>query len=1161
MVANDRSNRARMLQRYKSAKERQLQRSIGGEETAIVRGDETAFERGGDENAIVRGRVGETSSIHDDRDDNDGQNYDTENDTNLSPNNHMTTASSTSQTKAAITLPRTPTMKISLTTPSAQSSPQLLSPKSAALAIRIKKSTASNGVKDRAATIATAKRRLAASRLAAATAAASSSPRVSPQKVVDILDATTKRQQQHELEQKKLEQQYLEQQQHQQQQQQQQEQKALGMVSQRERFQRLRQKQQQNLSAVENAVSTMTKVGPPTKLEGFLMHTAPTRMASTFSLGSLATSNPAGSSMSPRPPKSPMERMRLMSLSSPQHSTTLSHHIGDLFADEIQPPTSCNTSTSAFVNRDTNVDCRDECVADHRTEEVYLLSLRQQEVDQIPTQQQQQQISGDLLHNNIMNDDGEVDKDEGIVHLEAVNCNRDSNIDEYIDHQSSPIHAGEGGEYEYTTSISEDASVHVEPMEEYVDAEDLAQLQEISTPNEVGKNATAVEVVDNVNFIPSCDPSHVVNGQVEENNSGWPANLDSFSPTSWGTPTLLQSKSESDWYRGSWENDNNVTAGSVHSGEDEKVSKATATVSKAICEEEKLVWSASGIDQVENNEINAANAEMVEALRVLDVKSDCSSAYEGFGSMLDSGIKYAKEDSRYESFVHHDDDDDDDANNNSVGAASEGTEGTATAFDPLSMFGEEEIIENCEIDGNANADTAFSSSPGSAVFEPSLTSGTNSAIGITNNSKAQALYQQGSSNGRAIPSPAGSESLESWWQNRYASTQSNDVNLAVLEALTKSVVIEKEKIPQLEKIEASSEISTLPSQAMVLPTMKSVESKSQYHQLNLKNQSSLLSMSDEEDSVFGSLIDDEMPMPSSRPSIDKSIRASSPALIVNTTTDEDIFSGVSVSSQQQLSTQLSSLFPRLKESNAMKSILDDGTQFSSQFPRLNKSHAMKSLLDDGTVESPSNQQPPKYDGNDYSKAVSNPPADSSASAENHRLFISPVEGYGVINLQKIEQSPTNESITSDITSSVVFGYSSDFARRKTSLGRQDILETHNEIVCDANEDHEDDDDDEEQILPHSAVGDGKINYFKDANRVISLISPSTDDITSHLSAKAGDGSNKLPGIHGDMIQSKKSQDSALLAPKSVKPSFLSQLSSCRIFASSSFVYCAGANGE
>ena len=1149
-MANDRSNRARMLQRYKSVKERQLQRSIGGEETAIVRGDETAFVRGGDESAIVRGRVGETSSIHDDRDDNDGQNYDAENDTNLSPNNHMTTASSTSQTKAAITLPRTPTMKISSTTPSAQSPPQLLSPKSAALAIRIKNSTASNGVKDRAATIATAKRRLAASRLAAATAAASSSPRVSPQKVVDILDATTMRQQQHELEQKKLEQQYLEQQQ--QQQQQQQEQKALGMVSQRERFQRLSQKQQQNLSAVENAVSTMTKEGPPTKLEGFLMHTAPTRMASTFSLGSLATaSNPAGSSMSPRPPNSPMERMRLMSLSSPQHSTTLIHHIGDLFADEIQPPTSCNTSTSAFVNRDTNVDCRDECVADHRTE-----------VNQIPAQQQQQQqISGDLLHNDIVYDDGEVDKDEGIVHLEAMNCNRDSNIDEYIDHQSSPIHAGEGGEYEYTTSISEDASVHVEPMEEYVDAEDLAQLQEILTPKEVGKNATTVEVVDNVNVIPSCDPSHVVNGQAEENNSGWPANLDSFSPTSWGTPTLLQSKTESDWYRDSWENDNNVTAGSVHSGEDEKVSKATATVLKATSEEENLVWSASGIDQVENNEINVANAEMVEALHVLDVKSDCSSAYEGFGSMLDSGIKYSKEDSRYESFVHHDDDDDDDddANNNSVGAASEGTEGTATAFDPLSMFGEEEIIENCDIDGNANADTAFSSSPGSAAFEPSLTSGINSEIGITNNSKAQALYQQGSSNGRAIPSPAGSESLESWWQNRYASTQSNDVNLAVLEALTKSVVSEKEEIPQLENIKALSEISTLPSQAMVLPTMKSasIEPKSQYHQLNLKNQSSLLSMSDEEDSVFGSLIDDEMPMPSSRPSIDKSIRASSPALIVNTTTDEDIFSGVSVSSQQQLSTQLSSLFPRLKESNAMKSILDDGTQFSSQFPRLNKSHAMKSLLDDGTVESPSNQQSPKYDGNDTSKVVSNPP-DSSASAENHRLFISPVEGYGVINLQKIEQSPTNESITSDITSSVVFGYSSDFARRKTSLGRQDILETHNEIVCDANEEHEDDDDDEEQILPHSAVGDGKINYFKDANRVISLISPSTDDITSHLSAKAGDGSNKLPG---DMIQSKKSQDSALLAPKSVKPSFLSQLSSCRIFASSSFVYCAGANGE
>lgn len=1119
MVVNDRSNRARMLQRYKSAKERQLQRSIGG-----------------DENAIVRRRVSETR-IHDDRDDNDGQNYDTnndvENDTN--PNNHSTT-SSTPQTKAAIALPKTPTLTMTVTTTLAQSPPpQVLSPRSAALALRINSSTTSNGVKDRAATIATAKRRLAASRLAAATAAASSSssPRVSPQKVVDILGATTKRQQQHELEQKKLEHQFLKQQQ-----QQQQEQKAMGIVSQRERFQRLRQKQQQNLSAVENAVNTMTKVAaPPTKLEGFLMHTAPTRMASTFSLGSLATSHPAGSSMSPRPPKSPMERMRLMSLVSPQHSTTSSHLIGDLIADDIRTPTSCSTSYSAaFVDhRDTNVDCRDECMADNRTEEVYLSSR----VDQIPAQQHI----------------------EGITHLGAMNSNGDSNNDEYIADQSSPIHAGEGGEYEYTTSISEDASVHVEPLEEYVDAEDLTQPQEFLTPNEDGESATAVGVVNNANVIPpSCDASHEVDGQTEENDSGWPANLDHFSPTSWGTPTLLQSKSESDWYRGSWENDNNVTACSVHSGGDEKVSKA-------ISEEENLVWSASDVGQVENN-------AMVDALHVLDDKSDCSSAYEGFGSMLDSGIKNSKEDSRYESSVHHDDydDDDEEENNNSVGAASEGTEGTATAFDPLSMFGEEEIIEDCEIDDTVNAYTAFSSTPGSAAFEPSLTSGINSEIGNANNSKAQALFQQEKLNGRVIPSPAGSESLESWWQNRYASTQSNDVNLAVLDALTKSVVIEKDEMPQQEQIKASSEISLLPSLAMVLPTMTTasscngpngVESKSEYHQLNLKNKSSLLSMSDEEDSVFGSLIDDELPMPSSRP-VDKSIRASSPALIVNTTTDEDIFSGVSVSSQQQLSTQLSSLFPRLKESNAMKSILDDGTQLSSQFPRLYKSHAMKSLLDDGTVESPSNLQPQKYAGNDYTKAVPNPPADSSASAENHRLFISPVEGYGVINLQKIEQSPTNESITSDITSSVVFGYSSDFAMRKTSLRRKDILETHNEIVCNANEDHEDDDEDEEQILAQPAGGDEKIKIFKDANRVISLISPSTDDITSHLSAKAGDGSNKLSeaaGNHSDMIQSKKSQESVLLAPTSVKPSFLSQLSSCRIFASSSFVYCAGANGE
>ncbi len=64
------------------------------------------------------------------------------------------------------------------------------------------------------------------------------------------------------------------------------------------------------------------------------------------------------------------------------------------------------------------------------------------------------------------------------------------------------------------------------------------------------------------------------------------------------------------------------------------------------------------------------------------VNSDSSTAYEGFGMVVDSS-SLSRKDSMEESY--------DDEDSNSIWAASVGTHGLATEFDPLSMFGEEKI--------------------------------------------------------------------------------------------------------------------------------------------------------------------------------------------------------------------------------------------------------------------------------------------------------------------------------------------------------------------------------------------------------------------------------------------------------------------------------------
>lgn len=106
---------------------------------------------------------------------------------------------------------------------------------------------------------------------------------------------------------------------------------------------------------------------------------------------------------------------------------------------------------------------------------------------------------------------------------------------------------------------------------------------------------------------------------------------------------------------------------------------------------------------------------------------------------------------------------------------------------------------------------------------------------------------------------------------------------------------------------------------------------------------------------------------------------------------------------------------------------------------------MKSLLDgtSTTADSPSIQQPPPCIGiaeHQSKERLSGTQSEKVVATTKPLAELFPSnEGYGVINFQRIDHSPTNASVTSDITSSVIFG-SGDF-RKSSFMKPLDILET------------------------------------------------------------------------------------------------------------------------
>ena len=754
------------------------------------------------------------------------------------------------------------------------------------------------------------------------------------------------------------------------------------------------------------------------------------------------------------------------------------------------------------------------------------------------------------------------------------------------------------------TPSTDSASFHRRPIDD--DADDFFAFKKYEN-NEFMKDQSLMQ--DDYEKNPGYSTTEGVVGKDNDVfGDAWPE--DSFSPTAWGAPQSEFAESSSDQWNAhfsqsksssseaSGQNDGASTF--VHQNSQQTKSEEQQIIPVEACSanmsldgdavgvdtnnEELMVWNASDStsenhdaanEQQLQDEINADRRISCEDRKVdsseqgdnnimVDWKSTTSStAYVGFGGVLNSCQASCTE--------SRDDDDevdvndvfllDDDSNDDELmsSTGSEETVGTTTEFDPLSMFGE-------ELDGEDDVAEAPAST-GDVATHPISTSWVEHD---TTNAAATTVASYTN-----IPpmkdSPTGTESLGSWWQSRHALTQNSDVNSAVQEALMKRVVFET--FPSTDKHDESV------PEAFAGVNFGAVGVYQRGNNEPIRHPVDETGRNDDEDSIFSGLEDpmttkanDILQAPQLPP---PSVNNATPVFVRNTPVDEDVFSGVSVSSRQEHST---SQFPRLREANAMKSLLD-GTST--------------------TVDSPSFQQPPPppLHGGCAELQIKERCSDTHCTKEANETLkqsadlFSSNAGYGVINFHKIEHSPTNASVTSDITSSVIFG-GGDF-RKLSFMKPLGILETtvetfDPEILVDRSAPDQPTSMLEKIEFPEN-LHDGLFVEITNPIRSEDQMTPPPGNGFSNLTSRGGSivdltpsASTTLPNgtlshlkaqfltkpirqqdaenmAAEDMSQSKCPDRKAVSeAVSKTKLAFLSQLS-CGAFASSSFAFCASGN--
>ena len=454
---------------------------------------------------------------------------------------------------------------------------------------------------------------------------------------------------------------------------------------------------------------------------------------------------------------------------------------------------------------------------------------------------------------------------------------------------------------------------------------------------------------------------------------------------------------------------------------------------------------------------------------------------------------------------------------------SEETTASATEFDPLSMFGGSDDlsdkIEQTDINAHSKESCAIPTSSKEEEISNDLSSDhvrsvssskkmtrtedeSNSISFHSLNSGGlmkppKFAHQPPANNSTKTPphptknvlkappdSPSGTESLESWWQSRYASSQNNDINAAVQEALLNEASSVSKK-SQADSSKNMSGVSTISTNLTPVRSNERVPSR----EIN----------EEESCSVFSGIsgVDDGKKTHSRyQGAVKKKFVGQTARSISLAESEEDIFSGVSASNTTDLQADdiamksdmggNSSGFT-LKRANAesQSMLYGNNTVGTSQYA---DKKVMNSLADGMSTVSFST---PMQTANAASQYMREPKESLNSLSENN---------YGVIELKKNEKSSPANSQTSDITSSVIFGF--DPPRRAAHQRRGRVQER----IIETNESEEADSMVSKEVSVNDKVGqvkEGDVNKMAIASRGVSLVAPSTCDSTSQGSSFDG----------------------------------------------------------
>ena len=655
----------------------------------------------------------------------------------------------------------------------------------------------------------------------------------------------------------------------------------------------------------------------------------------------------------------------------------------------------------------------------------------------------------------------------------------------------------------------------------------------------------------------------------------WP--VDAFSPTSWGAGQAEPSSSEdSNWEKAVPDTPNSLTAPATaedKSGWDFKGASSAVEweaekenePTKKTEDEWDSSWGQTELDDTQNDTADEredgvdekARREAEERINELNELDICGVSdvdqYEGFSedehadcpSRMESKDGYSPR-AEYSNVLSP----------SGESKCSEGTMGTATEFDPISMFEASESFSvdiekkdsfpTCDVNKNIESVASWSSAK---VLKPNDDS-TNSAFGSLRAGNPMDTSTLFGNDKSAMDTPSGRESLGSWWQNRYASTQNNDINAAVQDALNETTSSEE------QRSDRATERCT--SSSRCRPEFETPKHLGQQSNGMLQDPLSARAKrflqdepsSPDDDSIFGDLDDDSLAgakhhTSSATNSRRKSSLSKMGTIISNAETD-DIFAGVSVNSRQAKPQKDSSAVP-------MKSLLDGSTTTGSQSIHQKTKSSSK-------------------------EPECNLPKVEEQTAKPIGLFM--MDGtYGVINVKDSERnSPSNASVTSDITTSVIFG--GDYGKKRSfskkgasySLDRESpdtIIEVPDVLsdkpVCSPRKGHTSaqdqtfDNEDTENVDPQGG-GQGDINAQnnEDFQKASDAADEATETSNPSLLKRAFLMVEKGKNLVGDSTKAKCAPPESSVG-KAGAAVFMLPLAlpmACGMLGASSFAYCA-----